>query len=231
MPIELAAMAAAAAMMTGGCSEEPTGPFELSANVAFVSDFRYRGVSLSGEDFALQGGFDVAHQSGFSAGVWASSIEPLAGATLELDLYAAYSLTVADTEFSLGATAFVYPDGEDFNFGELQASAARTLGPVDATLGVNYAWSQDNLGDEDNLYVYVNGALPLQTLVGLPLTLNGAFGYEDGVLAIEGEKLDWSLGLAMAIDGIVELGATYTGTDLDDPIGDGALVFSATRAF
>ena len=32
----------------------------LSANVAFTSDYRFRGVSFSEGDFAIQGGFDIA---------------------------------------------------------------------------------------------------------------------------------------------------------------------------
>jgi len=36
---------------------------ELTANVALVSDYSFRGVSQSDEGPAIQGGFDVAHDS------------------------------------------------------------------------------------------------------------------------------------------------------------------------
>jgi uncharacterized protein (TIGR02001 family) len=229
MPIDLSAMTAVAAVMTGGCAEGAAGPFDVTGEAVVVSDYRYRGISLSDQSHALQGSLDIAHKSGFSGGVWASSIAPLKGATLELDLYAAYSFTAADVEFTLGATVFFFPGGED-SFGEAEASASRAVGPVNLTIGVDYAWDQHNLRDADNLYVYLRSALPLQQLTGLPLRLSGALGYENGAFAIERDKLDWSLGVALRIDQI-ELGAVYTGTNLNDSAGDSAIVLSVGRSF
>ena len=37
----------------------------LSANVGMVTDYRFRGISQTDESFAIQGGFDYAHDSGF----------------------------------------------------------------------------------------------------------------------------------------------------------------------
>jgi uncharacterized protein (TIGR02001 family) len=47
----------------------------LSFNVGAVSDYRYRGISQSRLDTALQGGADYAHKSGAYIGVWGSSIK------------------------------------------------------------------------------------------------------------------------------------------------------------
>src|SRR3546814_4134384 len=49
--------------------------FELTGNVALVSEYRFRGVDLSGGDFAVQGGIDLAHSSGIDAGAWGYSLD------------------------------------------------------------------------------------------------------------------------------------------------------------
>ncbi len=45
--------------------EEAASPISVSGNVAVTTDYRFRGVSLSGGDFALQGGIDLTSTSGF----------------------------------------------------------------------------------------------------------------------------------------------------------------------
>lgn len=70
--------------------DEAAEDYAISANIGYFSDYRFRGVSLSDEDFALQGGIDVTHSSGFYVGTWGSSIEPFNGAEMELDLYGGY---------------------------------------------------------------------------------------------------------------------------------------------
>ena len=47
----------------------------ISGNAAVTSDYRFRGLSFSDGDIAIQGGIDVAHESGFYIGTWGSSIE------------------------------------------------------------------------------------------------------------------------------------------------------------
>ncbi|HEY7740572.1 MAG TPA: TorF family putative porin, partial [Steroidobacteraceae bacterium] len=48
---------------------------EVSYTVTAVSDYDFRGVSLSAKDPALQASIDYAHDSGFYAGAWASNID------------------------------------------------------------------------------------------------------------------------------------------------------------
>ena len=60
---------------------------EYSGNVALTTDYHWRGDTQSSQDFAIQGGFDLA-VGGFYAGTWASSIA--GDADMELDVYAGY---------------------------------------------------------------------------------------------------------------------------------------------
>jgi uncharacterized protein (TIGR02001 family) len=51
------------------------GPWSFSANIGAVSNYIWRGVTQTGDQAAIQGGIDVAHESGFYAGTWASNID------------------------------------------------------------------------------------------------------------------------------------------------------------
>ena len=73
----------------------------------------------------------------------------------------------------------VFP-GVDTDYFEPYASIATTFGPVGATVGAAYAWEQDSLGGNDNVYVYTDWSLGLPNT---PVTFNAHLGYTDGVLA------------------------------------------------
>lgn len=63
-----------------------------SASVALTTDYMWRGVSQSNNDPAIQGSFDLAHESGLYAGVWGSSVEfGDQNTSMELDVYAGFS--------------------------------------------------------------------------------------------------------------------------------------------
>jgi uncharacterized protein (TIGR02001 family) len=50
-------------------------PWSFSANIGAVSNYIWRGVTQTGDQAAVQGGLDVAHESGFYAGTWASNVD------------------------------------------------------------------------------------------------------------------------------------------------------------
>jgi uncharacterized protein (TIGR02001 family) len=84
-------LVAAAAMADAAPAVAPASAWTQSGNLAITSNYIWRGVSQNDNKVALQGGFDVAHTSGLSAGVWASNIAQTysaADANLELDIYA-----------------------------------------------------------------------------------------------------------------------------------------------
>jgi len=51
------------------------GPWSFSANIGAVSNYVWRGVTQTGDQPAVQGGLDVAHESGFYAGTWVSNVD------------------------------------------------------------------------------------------------------------------------------------------------------------
>jgi uncharacterized protein (TIGR02001 family) len=50
-------------------------PWSFSANIGAVSNYVWRGVTQTGDQPAVQGGLDVAHESGFYAGTWLSNVD------------------------------------------------------------------------------------------------------------------------------------------------------------
>lgn len=193
----------------------------VSGNVAFVSDYRFRGISFSDENFAVQGGFDVETSSGAYVGTWASSIS---GGT-ELDLYAGYGFALSDSiSFDLGAIYYAYPNYDgDFDYLEVYGSTGLAVSDsIGLGLGFAYVPEQENTGDVDNTYLYASGDVAVSETIGL----SAVIGYEDG--AFGDEKIDWSLGASLATDLGIDLGLTYIGTDLDDD--DGTIVFSVSKS-
>ncbi len=76
----------------------------------------FRGISQTNEKPAIQGGFDLAHKSGFYAGTWASNISwlsdanPDVNASIEWDFYGGYKLPLPqDFVVDLGVLYYWYP--------------------------------------------------------------------------------------------------------------------------
>lgn len=221
--------------------EAAASDWTLSANAALTTDYRFRGVSLSAGDPAIQGGFDVAHSSGFYVGTWGSSLD--AGAAygdLELDIYGGWSGEVSDgVTADVGLLYYSYPSedvGATVNYWEPYASVGFTLGSAEATVGAAYAWDQDSLGSEDNLYVYTDLGYSLPST---PISLSAHLGYTDGVLApsylagtTDDSGIDWSIGAAATV-GAFEIGVAYVGTEGPsiDGFTDDAVVGTLSASF
>lgn len=105
--LSAAAIIAACSLSSGAFAQtapaaapEAAAPGPFTANVTVVNDYRYRGISQSNFQPAIQGGFDYAHSSGFYVGNWNSSISWIsdaastagnnASAPIEMDFYAGF---------------------------------------------------------------------------------------------------------------------------------------------
>lgn len=224
----LALSASPLALAPGAQAQEPVA---IEANVALVSDYRFRGVSLSDRTIAIQGGFDVNFSSGFYVGTWASSIEPVGNSEIELDLYAGYGFEAGGLAFDIGALVYTYPGATDVQYLELFGSAGFTTGALESTLGLAYAPEQDNIGGDDNLYVYYEAAYPLGDS-GLSLT--GGIGYETGAFGDPDgdgdDKWNWSLGIGWSALG-VDWSLSYVDTSESFDEGDATAVLMISKSF
>jgi len=127
----------------------PASDWSFSSNVAFTSDYYARGISQNFHKPALQGGFDVEHSSGFSAGVWAANVSPntFPDASLEIDIYAGFGGDIGETGvgYSLGLIGYTYPGG---SWGECPCVQNEAGDPVsdrdwntyEANFGLSYSY-------------------------------------------------------------------------------------------
>jgi uncharacterized protein (TIGR02001 family) len=229
MKIAAPAFILSALIATPAAAQIPGTGISVDADATLLSDYRFRGISRSGEDPAVQASVTVSSDSGFYAGVQGTSLNDLEDiGNVQLDLYGGYG-----TQLGLGLSAdagllyYAFPgsDGETDYF-EPYASLSYQLGPVEATAGAHYAWAQDAIGDEDMLYLF--GELE----AGIPLTgvtVTAQAGRQDW--GNYGSYWNWSLGARRRF-GPVNAGIRYVDTDLPPVKGqDAGLVLSLGVSF
>lgn len=221
----IAAVAAGAAPALAQTAD-PT--WSLSGTAGVVSDYRYRGYSLSNEDPALQGGLTLSHASGVYGDVYVSTIDEYGvgddgdGAEVETTFTLGWATEAVGFTFDVAVSAYAYPDGTDVSYYEIPVQVGRAVGPLDLTLGAAWApGGQTALGDEDNRYLWAGAELSPD---GWAASLRGTVGFEDGAYAPDG-KTDWLLGLAVPL-GPVVLGIDYVDSDVDEAAWVGSLFVS-----
>ncbi|GHF24299.1 TIGR02001 family outer membrane protein [Kordiimonas sediminis] len=202
------------------------GDLSVSGELTLVNDYRFRGVSLSDKDPALQAALSLEHGSGFYVSAWGSTVDDIAGADVEIDIITGYSHDLGEGRtVDVGLIWYTYPGGNDVNYWEAFSTYAMPLGQGAASVGVNYVWSQENSGNRDNIYVWM-GAEHL--LGSSPFTLDGYVAFEDGAFAHD--KLEWTVGISTEWQGIgLRLG--YLDTDQNFREADATVMFSVGVAF
>jgi uncharacterized protein (TIGR02001 family) len=208
-------IAAAAVLLTSlGANATRASSITTEGGLAAVSDYRFRGVSLSDRKPALQADLTVSHNSGAYGGVFASTIDEYGqdsagkGATVELDYTLGWAFRAAGFDVDVAASAYTYPGGVDVDYVELPVQASRTAGAWTALAGFAYAPEQHAL-DRDNRYLWLGLDYAGDAL---PLDLSARLGREDGAFAER--KTDWSLS-ARRTWGRLQASATYVDSDQD----------------
>lgn len=183
---------------------------ELSGTVGVVSDYDFRGISLSAKDPALQGSIDWAAESGFYVGAWGSNIDYGQGVDgdIEIDLYAGYAgETEGGLGWDVGLVYYTYPGSDDISdYPELYGA-------------LSYKWfefkqwySNDLSGtDLDGWYTEGNASFELPANFGLNLHL----GYNYGDAFDDTEYMDYSIGVAYTL-GNFDLELKWVDNDLSN---------------
>ncbi len=218
--LALAAVATPVLAQDEGASE----PLTISGNATVVTDYRFRGISQTDKDFAVQGGFTVSHESGLYATVWGSSIDDYvaAGSDQEIDLIAGYKRDLGVATIDVGVLYYYYPGAEKFvpgynsDFIEPYASVSGAIGPVTAKLSAAYAPKQKAIAGlhskDDNLY----GAIDLSAgIPDMPLSFSAHLGHnfmDDSFLSSGKKYTDWSLGATYTYKALT-FGVSYVDTN------------------
>jgi uncharacterized protein (TIGR02001 family) len=201
---------------TAGAVEEAKSPHTVTGNVALVTDYRFRGVSQTQKQPAIQGGFDYAHASGFYLGTWASNVSGklYENGSLEWDMYGGYTGSLSkDLTYNAGGIYYYYPGAK---IGRQKYNTFEVFG------GLNYKWFGGKLSyaltdffgvdkGDGSYYLEGNANYPLMDKVALI----AHYGYQkiDGVSG-DDDIQDWSLGATYDWNGFV-LGLSYVDTDED----------------
>jgi len=118
----LRARPAASALLVALAACAPPATAQLSGDVAVVSDYRYRGVSLSGNRPAVQAGLSFDARNGLYAGAFASTLD---AAFIEshalVQAYAGFAQRSGEAAWDAGASVTLFPHAADYNYGELHA--------------------------------------------------------------------------------------------------------------
>ncbi|HEX7693254.1 MAG TPA: TorF family putative porin [Sphingomonas sp.] len=215
-------------------ADGPTAPppaFTINGSATLVSDYRFRGISQTNLQPAIQGSITLTHSSGFYASVWSSSTSgyvTFSGTgSQEIDLIAGFKKTYSGVTFDAGVLYYVYPrsrpagDNSKADFFEPYADISYTYGPVTGKVTVNYAPKQKALSldqgqtglfkNNDNVYLAgdLSASIP-KTPLGLTAHLGHTWG--PSWLALGKEYTDWGLGATLTYKQLV-LGVSYVDTD------------------
>lgn len=196
----------------------PATAAEFSGNVTLTSDYSFRGETQTGRDPAIQGGFELAFDSGFSIGTWASNVNfgPYRGeseggpsdptyTSMELDLYIGYGADISDdASWNLSLIRFEYPNEGAADYIEL----AFSVSVGDLTLGANYSPEYLGEGGDTFFYPYVGYSIALGENASLDVQVGQGIGDT-------GDHMDYSAMLGGSMAGL-DLAIGLVGTNIDD---------------
>jgi uncharacterized protein (TIGR02001 family) len=226
------------AMGAGFASAQDEAPVEedsnlLTGTIGFYSDYRFRGITQTNEDPALQIGGELALPAGLYAGLWASNVdfEPVDRASYELDTFVGWrgSLTEevsADIQWVRYNYLTDFPNSLEYNEIIGKLSYAGLTGMI--------GYSNDFLNsDETGIYYNLTYSLPLEN----DFSLSAAVGYYDIDLATGGSDsiVDYNIGLSRSY-GSLTVALNYIATNDGVPslfsgLSDNQMVFSISTAF
>ena len=184
---------------------------EVSGNVTLTSDYSFRGWSQTSRDPAIQGGFDVAFEGGFSLGTWASNVN-FGDTSMEWDLYVGWSGEISDgMELGLQLIHFQYPNDTDLNYQE--AALSLTFG--DFTVGLNYSPEYLAAPNETFFYPYASYSHSLTEEISLDFSVGLNIAKSDDFFGEDSEYYDYSATASVPFGG-VSFGIGLVGTNLDE---------------
>ena len=197
-------------------AEAPKPDNELSFNLGAASDYRYRGISQSNMNPAIQGGADYTNNpTGLYAGTWLSSIKWITGdkgsGNVELDLYAGKrGEIVPDLSYDVGVLSYVYPGN---NLGQVtgfvNANTTELYGQLTYKIvSLKYSQSVTNLfgtpNSKNSGYVDLSSSIPLTDKLALGLHAghqsianNSAYSYSDWKVGLTQDFFDVTFSLGV----------------------------------
>ena len=215
-------------------------PNPITANVTITNDYRYRGITQTNYQPAIQGGFDYAHESGFYIGNWNSTINWVSNTTnngvkapIEMDFYGGFKKELIAPGFvsDFGVLQYYYNQtGQNYNNAlvnpnttEIYVAQNFTFGSLTGFVKVNYALTNIFGIPKSTGSYYPDLTANYDTGIW-GVTLNGHIGYQyiAGQPGSQGSVsqlqrnisyTDWKLGATKDFGGGLALSAAYVSTN------------------
>lgn len=211
---------------------------QVTGNMSLVSDYRFRGITQTFEEPALQGGFDYAHASGLYLGNWNSSISDnfFAGSPLEMDFYGGYKGTAGPLGFDVGVLYYYYPGSDpEIDNTEIYAGISWKFLSFKYFYAISDFFGVENTDGSD--YFDLTASYDMGSGWGLV----GHIGHQRIEGASDADYTDYKIGVTKDLGGWV-FGAAYVDNDASGTItntvngttkevGDGTVVLSISKTF
>ena len=213
---------------------------EVSYNASVVTDYRYRGISQTRLDPALQGGADyVNNPTGFYAGTWLSTINWITDAGgsghVEWDLYAGKKGDIVkDVSYDVGVLSYVYvSNGLNPSANTTEIYGQLSYGPAYA----KYSYSLTDLfGFVDSKGSgYLDIGANIDVADGYSINLHA--GHQNVANVSAASYTDWKVGVTKDF-GVVTGALAVIGTNTDfyvapngKNLGKTSLVLSVSKTF
>mgnify|MGYP005628679357 FL=1 len=212
-------------------------PGSFSGSMGFVTDYRFRGVTQTDEEMAIQGSFDWAHEKGYYFGVWGSNVDfgSQGNGNTEFDIYAGVAREYYGITFDVGGIWYTYPGATEnlaLDYVELMFGMSHDFSLISTGVSAYYS-PQFTSASGEAIYISFDAEVPLANR----LALTGHVGHqwvakEDAIT--RPDTVDWSIGASYATHGF-DLSITYIDTDLTTTECaegcDGEAVFGISRSF
>ena len=191
-------------------------PAPWSGSVTVVSDYRFRGVSQSWREPALQGNVQYQHRSGWYGGVWASQVSDnvFPGSHFEVDYYAGYERAIANgIGYDVGLIRYTHPGARAEQ--EPGSPAERFDGNV---AYVDLSWRGFGVRYWYGLHGGARGSRYIEAYADFELGSGWTFGLHAGKQTVRDDPAldynDWRVSIAREIEKWT-FGLAWSDTDAD----------------
>ncbi|MCJ8162981.1 TorF family putative porin [Acinetobacter zhairhuonensis] len=234
-----------ASAFAADANETAAPVISVTGSMTMATDYRFRGMSMSNNDPAVQGALNFVHKSGAYLSLWASNADVGAGGNVEADFFVGYILPITEKSFL------------DFNYADVNYPGTIKEYHTDfSEFGVNYNHSDlVTAGDYFTAGVFYSPEfafksgqeLYLNTTYKFPIynsiKLISGLGYtkmEDNELFAtafggdgrQDDYFDYKIGFGAEVLGLnSELLWIDNNIDSDAKIMKGSLVFSVAKQF
>ncbi|AUX84998.1 hypothetical protein C3F34_02215 [Acinetobacter sp. ACNIH2] len=226
-------------------TSESTPAITVAGSMAMLTDYRFRGVSMSNRDPSVQGALSFSHKSGAYLSLWASSADVGAGGNVEADFFVGYILPITEKSFlDINYADVNYPGTikeyhTDFSeFGVNYNHSDLMTGGDYFTAGVFYS-PEFAFKSGTEIYLNTSYKFPVYKNIKLVSSLgytkledNEQFTKAFGGDGQQDDYFDYKIGLGAEVLGLnSELVWIDNNIDSDANIMKGSVVFSLTKQF